>query len=140
MERADGRVGQSVDADKPDALFRSDGRRADFGTAPRIDGGPDGSSADAGTGARPAARRPDQASASRRAPMALLRRESPAVKAGQRHRFRHADDRDGRHHDRYRPARNGRLAATGISAKPVLHTDKPSGKEYRDEANRFCGD
>ena len=51
-----------------------------------------------------------------------------------------ADDRDGRHDDRYRPARNGRLAATGISAKPVLHTDKPSGKEYRDEANRFCGD
>ena len=63
-------------------------------------------------------------------PVALLRRESPAVKAGQRHRFRHADDRDGRHDDRYRPARNGRLAATGISAKPVLHTDKPSGKEY----------
>ena len=130
MERADGRVGQSVDADKPDALFRSDGRRADFGTAPRIDGGPDSPSADAGTSARPAARRQDQASASRRAPVALLRRESPAVKAGQRHRFRHADDRDGRHDDRYRPARNGRLAATGISAKPVLHTDKPSGKEY----------
>ena len=130
MERADGRVGQSVDADEPDALFRSDGRRADFGTAPRIDGGPDSPSADAGTSARPAARRQDQASASRRAPVALLRRESPAVKAGQRHRFRHADDRDGRHDDRYRPARNGRLAATGISAKPVLHTDKPSGKEY----------
>ena len=101
-----------------------------FGTAPRIDGRPDSPSADAGTSARPAARRQDQASASRRAPVALLRRESPAVKAGQRHRFRHADDRDGRHDDRYRPARNGRLAATGISAKPVLHTDKPSGKEY----------